>query len=197
VKLFVAALLLVAGCRSVGPGDPVRPLAATSPEDALLQLHARAETFAGARSLLRVRVTRGGSIQNFRAQLVVPNRTQMELIAYTPIGTTAVTIKADGDRVSFKNHLEGVAVEGSAEEFARSLALYAAGLQPAEMALLILGLPPRRDLAYEATSAGLARVVVGDATVTFDPPQFPPDRVTIQQGSDVVEIEHLEMVAGP
>jgi hypothetical protein len=195
VKRLVAALVLLAACRSVGPGDPLEPLVATSPDDALAQLHARAESFRGARSLLRVRVTRADSTQNFRAQLVVPNRTQMELVAYTPIGTTAATIKADGDRMTFKNHLQGTTVEGSAEEFARSMALYAAGLHPAEMALLILGLPPRRDIAYEATVAGLARATVGDATVTFDPPQFPPARVTIQRGADTVEVEHLETVA--
>jgi hypothetical protein len=195
VRRLVAALVLLAACRSVGPGDPFEPIVAPSPEDALSQLHARADAFRGARTLLKVRVTRADSTQNFRAQLVVPNRTQMELVAYTPIGTTAVTMKADGDRMSFKNHLQGTTVEGSAEEFARSMALYAAGLQPAEMAMLIVGLPPRRDIAYEATAAGLARATVGDATVTFDPPRFPPTRVTIQRGVDTVEIEHLETVA--
>jgi hypothetical protein len=197
VKRLVAALVLVAACRSVGPGDPIRPLTAATPADALEQLHARAEAFRGARSLLRVRVTRGGeeSAQNFRAQLVVPDRTRMELIAYTPVGTTAVMIKAEGDKVTFKNHLRGMTVEGSAEEFARVMAVYAGELQPAEMALLILGLPPRRDIAYEATIAGLARAVVGDATVTFDPAQYPPARVTIRRGTDTVEIEHLETVA--
>ena len=197
MKRLVAALVLVAACRSVGPGDPIRPLTAATPADALEQLHARTAAFGGARSLLRVRVTRGGEepAQNFRAQLVVPDRTRMELIAYTPVGTTAVTIKAEGDKVTFKNHLRGMTVEGSAEEFARVMAVYAGELRPAEMALLILGLPPRRDVAYETTIAGLARAIVGDATVTFDPAQYPPARVTIQRGTDTVEIEHLETVA--
>ena len=191
----LAAGLLFAACRSVGPGDPIKPFVATSPEDALAQLHVRAAAFTGARSLLRVRSTLGEKTQNFRAQLVVPNRGEMELIAYTPVGTTAVTIKATGDQVSFKNHLEGVTVKGSAEEFARSFAFYAAELEPAEMGMLLLGLPPRRDLAYEATAKGIARATVGDVIVTFDPPEFPPSRVTITRGSDIVEIEHLETVA--
>ena len=195
MRRLLPALVLLAACRSVGPGDPIRPLAASSPENALEQLHARAAAFTGARSLLRVRATRGDTTQNFRAQLIVPNRTQMELIAYTPVGTTAVTIKADGDKVTYKNHLQGMTVEGSAEEFARSMAFYAAELQPAEMALLILGLPPRRDIAYESSATGLSRAVVGDAIVTFDPAHFPPSRVTIHRGGDTVEIEHLETVA--
>lgn len=188
--------VLAASCRtSVGPGPAIAPIVAATPEAALEQLHGRAASFAGFRSLLRVKAVTGDETQNFRAQLVIPNRTDMELIGYTPLGTTAVTIKASGDRVSYTNHLRGTSVQTSAEGLARSLAFYSADLKPAEMAMLLSGLPPRRDLQYETTVTGLARATIGDVVVTFDPPQYPPQNVRVVRGSDSVEIEFLEIVA--
>ena len=161
----------------------------------MAQLRVRAAAFGGARSLMRVRATMGGRTRSFRAQLVVPDRRSMELIAYTPVGTTAVTIRADGDRVSFVNHLENSEWEGSPEELARSLSIYATDMLPSEMGMLLLGLPATDMATYVATQHGLASASSGDVGVTFDPPQFPPKRVVVRRGADVVEIEHLEIVS--
>ena len=68
-------------------------------------------------------------------------------------------------------------------------------LTPAETALLILGLPAASGAVYETASTGLRRAVLADAVVSFEPPQFPPVRVVITRGADVVEIEHQEIVA--
>lgn len=171
------------------------PVRARTPEDALDQLRARAAAFTGARSLMRVRATANGRTQAFRAQLVVYDRHAMELIAYTPLGTTAVTIRATGDQISFVNHVENDSWEGSPEDLARSLSIYATSMLPAEMAMLLIGLPAVEGVTYAATPGGLQSATTGDLMVVFDPPQFPPKRVTVRRGNDVVELEHLEIVS--
>lgn len=155
----------------------------------------RVTAFAGARSLMRVRATTGGRTQSFKAQLVVPGRNAMELIAYTPLGTTAVTIRAEGEEVSFVNHVDKSSWDGSPEDLARSLSIYATSVSPAEMAMLLIGLPAPEGVEYTASPAGLQSASSADVTVSFDPPQFPPKRVVVRRGADVVEIEHLEIVA--
>jgi hypothetical protein len=195
--VLAAAILAAAfiSCRSMVPGTPMAPLRAATADEAMAQLRSRAEAFSGARSLMRVRAVTSGRTQSFKAQLVVPDRNSMQLIGYTPLGTTAVTITAEGDQIRFVNHVEDSSWEGSPEELARSLSIYAASMLPAEMAMILLGLPAVEGVTYEATSTGLRSVVANDVTVTFDPPQFPPKKVVVRRGSDVVEIEHLEIVA--
>lgn len=197
--LFLAAAFLAAAfissCRTTRPvGDPVAPLSASSPEEAMAQLRAKRAAFGGVRSLMRVRVVTPGKTQSFRAQLVVHDARRMELIAYTPVGTTALTMRADGDEVSVENHLEQSAWEGSSSDLARSLGFLGAGLTPAEMAMLIVGIPPRDDLEYEVESSGLRRAATGDLVVTFEPATFPAQRVVVLHGGDRVEVEHLEVV---
>lgn len=171
------------------------PLRASSGEEALSQLHGRVAAFAGARSLMRVRATTAGKTQSFKAQLVIPNRDSMELIAYTPLGTTAVTIRADGDRVSFVDHVEKSSWEGSPEDLARSLSIYATSMKPAEMAMLLIGLPAAQGVEYVSTPSGLQSGSTPEVAVMFEPPQFPPKRVVVRRGADLVEIEHMEIVA--
>lgn len=190
--IFAAAVI---SCRSAVPGTPMTPLRASSGEDALSQLHDRVAAFAGARSLMRVRATTAGKTQSFKAQLVIPNRESMELIAYTPLGTTAVTIRADGDRISFVNHVDKSSWEGSPEDLARSMSIYATSMKPADMAMLLIGLPASPAVEYVATPAGLQSASTSEVTVVFDPPLFPPKRVVVRRGADVVEIEHMEIVS--
>ena len=169
------------------PGAAIAPLVAASSEEALVALRARVETFSGARSLMRVRATSGGRTQSFRAQLVVPSREEMELIVYSPVGTVAATIRAKGNEISSDVPAD--------TRLALTSWLSIAGATPAETALLILGLPTASEAVYEAASTGLRRAVLADAVVSFEPPQFPPVRVVITRGADVVEIEHQEIVA--
>jgi len=189
-------LVLLAGCRTahvVGPAiAPLPALTTQSPIDALL---ARAETFPGARSVMRVRVATGGQTRSFRGQLIVENREHMELIAYTPVGTTAATIRAEGQQVTVTDALTGSVTGGNADELLAEYGFFTGGLTPAEMGMLILGYPPRRDLLYEATPTGLGRATAGDVVVTFDPPALPAQHVVIEHGADRVEIDHLEVAA--
>ena len=197
--LFLAAALFAAAfissCRTVRPvGSPIAPLSASTPDEAMTQLRARRTSFDGVKSLMRVRATTSGKTQSFRAQLVVTDGRRMELIAYTPVGTTALTMRADGDEVSLQNHLEQSEWEGNASDLARSLGFLGAGLTPAEMAMLIVGIPPRDDLEYAVQATGLSRASTGELEVTFEPPSFPAQKVVVVRGADRIEIEHLEVV---
>jgi len=186
-SLSIGLLLLFAfvSCRTGRPsGAPIAPLTATTVEEAAAQLRERRASFNGARSLMRVRATTNGKTQSFRAQLNVQNAQRMELVAYTPVGTTALTLRANGSEVTSNP-------EVAPESFAF---LRAAGLTPAETAMLLLGLPPREDVAVTLAPSGVASANVGELNVTFEPPSFPAQRVIVTRGHDRVEIDHLEVV---
>lgn len=136
------------------------------------------------RSLMRVRATVGGKTQSFRAQLAVHDARRMELTAYTPVGTTAMKMTADGDRIT-----TDPAVAPASFEFLRN-----AGLTPAETAMLLLGLPPRDDVTVEAGPGGLASASAGGIRVVYDPPAFPAKSVVVTRGADRIEITHEEVV---
>ena len=199
ILIVLAAATLAAAsvsCRSSLRGAPLAPLRATTPEQALDQLRDRTARFEGLRALMRVRLTRDGKTESFRGQLVIPDRESMELIAYTPVGTVAATIRAAGEQVRFENRVDNSSWSGTPEDLARSLSIYSTAIKPSEMAMLLVGLPAVAGATYVPTTSGLASASAADVTVTFDPPQFPPKRVVVRRGSDVVEIEHLDIVAG-
>ena len=193
-----AALLFfsVAACRSAHvTGPAIQPLPAVTELSPIDALHARADAFPGAKSVMRVRATTKGQTRSFKAQLVVPDRQSMELIAYTPVGTTAATIRGQGDQVTVTDALTGSMIGGNAASMLQQYGFYTGGLSPAEMAMLLLGYPPRRDLQYEASPSGLTRAIAGDVVITFDPPSLPARNVVVTHGDDRVEIEHLEVAA--
>jgi hypothetical protein len=189
-------VLLTAGCRTTRPsGTPFAPLTARTAPEARAQLVDRAANFSGARSVMRVKAVTPERTQSFRAQLIIHDRERMELIVYTPIGTTAATIRATGDQIQFDSRVDASSWKGSAEEVARSFGFYGADLDPAETAMLLIGLPPRADLDYEMTASGIAGLTMGDIAVRFDPPAFPARRAVITRGPNRLEIEHMEVVA--
>jgi hypothetical protein len=191
-SLGALAFLLVS-CRSAHVSGPaVAPLQTAATLDSLF---ARADSFPGARSIARVRVTTDGETRSFRAQLIVESRQRMQLIAYTPVGTTAATITADGDHVTVVDAIHGLTTEGTATEMLAPYGFFTGGLSPAEMGMLLLGYPPRRDLKYETAATGLSRATAGDIDVTFDPPSFPARHVVVAHGSDRVEVDHLEVAS--
>ncbi|HEY0156771.1 MAG TPA: DUF3261 domain-containing protein [Thermoanaerobaculia bacterium] len=178
-------LAVLAGCRTGRPaGAPVAPLTSATAAEAEQLLRERRASFSGARSLMRVRATTNGNTQSFRAQLAVHDAQRMELVAYTPVGTTALTLKANGNAVTSTP-------EVAPESFHF---LRAAGLTPAETAMLLLGLPPRDGIDVQYAAGGIANATVGELTVTFEPPAFPAQRVVVTRGNDRVELEHLEVV---
>jgi hypothetical protein len=181
----LCALALLVSCSTGRPaGAPLAPLTSTTADEAAAQLRAQRETFRETRSLMRVRATTNGKTQSFRAQLVVHDPRRMELTAYTPVGTTALKLRANGDDI-----ISDPAVAPESFAFLRS-----AGLTPAETAMLILGIPPREGPRYDIDAAGLRSAAFADVVVTFDPPSFPAKHVVVTRGGDRVEIEHLEVV---
>src|SRR5258708_32000070 len=91
---FVA---LLAGCRTTRPAGeetPVAPLTSTSAVDAARQLAARRAQLMSERILVHIRATNGDRVQSFRAQLQVDGHGRMLMIAYTPLGTTAIRLHA-------------------------------------------------------------------------------------------------------
>ncbi|HVG25791.1 MAG TPA: DUF3261 domain-containing protein [Thermoanaerobaculia bacterium] len=185
-RLAVLALLaLTVACRTARPaGTRIVALTATTPEHAIEQLRAQRAEFGGMRSLMRVRATTNGKTQSFRAQLAVHDARRMELIAYTPVGTTALKMTADGDRITTD---PPVAPEAFA--FLRET-----GLTPAETGMLLLGLPPHEGMQVDVQAGGLASATAGGIRVVYDPPAFPAKRVVVTRGDDRVEIEHEEVV---
>jgi hypothetical protein len=194
-RFAVLVVFLALACRTGRPaGTPVSPLRASSPEQALEQLRARREAFTGMRSLMRVRAMTGDRTQSFRAQLALHDRRRFDLIAYTPVGTTALTMNVDGDRVQVRNHLENTNWNGTARDLPEPFKFLGASVAPADVAMLILGLPID-GVAVTADAAGLRTASLADVAIAYDPPSFPARNVVVTRGADRVEIEHLEVVA--
>jgi hypothetical protein len=191
---ILALASLLAACRTTRPAGeetPVAPLTSASPADAARQLTARRAQLTAERGLLRIRATSGDRSQSFRAQLQIDNSNRMLLTAYTPLGTTAIRLYADASEVTFINDLEGTWWHGSANDFANSFGFFGT-TSPYSMALLMMGLPAEGPIRYDYSASGLARANVGEVAVTYDPPSYPPQHVTIARGSQKLEIEMLE-----
>ena len=153
----LAVILLLAACRSAQPANE-SPLAPGTPLD---QLHA-------IRTLMRVRATHGERTDSFKAQMLVePATHRVELIAYTPLNTSAATLYADRDSVVFLNHIDRTAWQGSADQ----VALFG-HTEPATWALVVLG--------YAQPANGFA--ITRDAA----------NHLTLTRGTDKLEITQLE-----
>ena len=193
----VIALAVVASCRTARPAGTEAVLAPLTPGpgDAVIrQLTDRMTALHAVRTLMHIRVSTGERTQSFRAQLLVePQRGRMQLTAYTPIGTEAVTLSADGDRIVFADHIHRTAWQGSTADLARAIGFFDPQTPPAAWALDIAGFPARGQ--FETSDRGLARGTVGDVQISFDPPSFPPRSVTVRRGNETLEITHLEIVS--
>jgi outer membrane biogenesis lipoprotein LolB len=189
VKRYALCLLFLAACATTrnATESPIAPLTAASASEALQQLNARRAELRGARSFMRVRAGQ----KSFKAQLRV-NGERMQLTVYTPINTTAATLYADGDRMTFLNSVDRTQWQGSASELAGSLGVFAS--KPSDLALLLLGLPGSSG-TYDATPAGLAHATLGSITATYEPPSLPAKHIAIDHGAQHIEFEQLEVIA--
>ena len=201
-RAAVLCVIALVACRTGRPaGKPVAPIVATSAQEAMQQLRERRTAFTGMKSLMRIRATTSGKTQSFRAQLVVHDTRRMDLIAYTPVGTTAMTMHIEGDTVKVKNHLENTEWEGGARDLPEPFKFLSASFGPTDIALLTLGFPlpggdrPGYGILSDATPQGLRAVQIGSAMFTFSPPSFPAKNVVFTLANERVEIEHLEVVS--
>jgi hypothetical protein len=192
---ILALVAVVSGCSTTRPSgeeSPAAALTSTSADDAARQLAARRAQMTSARSLLRIRATNAGRSISFRAQLQVDKSGRMLLTAYTPFGTNAMRLYADGGEVTFINDFEGTWWRGGLAEFGRTFGFFGSA-SPSSMGLLIIGLPAAgRDFMYEYAPAGLKRASVGDTVVTYDPPSYPPHHILVSRTAQSLDIETLE-----
>ena len=167
--VLLAMALPFSACRTTHPANEV-PLAAGTP---LTAVHA-------IRSLMRIRVTNGNRSFSFRAQMLVePATEKIAMIVYTPIGTSALTLFAEGDHVTFLNHMNHTTWQGRAAEFSAATGLFG-GTLPAAWALALVGYPAS----------------LGDLAVESDPPGVvPATRVILIRGNQKVEVTNLEVLA--
>jgi hypothetical protein len=181
LRMTFVMLFLLAACRTTRPpnAEAIAPLTASSPAEAAQQLADRRAQFRGERSFIRLKL---GQV-SARGQMQIDSGGRMLMTIYSPIGTTLARLYAEGDDVIFLNDFEGTVSRGKAADF---------GTLGGQTALLLVGLPPAGvdSIAYGA--AGIESVNLAGATIRFDPPVYPPKRVTIDQGHRHIEIEHIE-----
>ncbi len=191
--------LAVVSCRTARPpaGEELAPVTASSPAEAAQQLAARRSQFEGERSLVRLRIPSSRMNISARGQLQVDRAGRMLLTIYTPLGTTAARLYAEGDEITFLNDLQSNAWRGKAADFAGSLGLFGTALPTESVAMLLVGLPPAGldSISYAAT--GIAEVRLPNAVVTYDPPVYPPKTIRIDRDGRHVDVEHLESYADP
>lgn len=174
-------------------------------------LHARRESFQGARSFARIRTTQDGRRERFHANLLIDGEGRMELTALSPIGTAVFTLVLDGDRVVMANHRANTYWSGSIEEVPETLGL---PIAPDRLPFLLLALPPELPTEQTihpggllvATGEGFSSIVdrrgIVETTVSgarpirvrYQLPSFPPVRVTLSlAGGAEAEVEHVEL----
>lgn len=190
--LFVA--LIFAACRTARPvgEQPITPLSGAAAQ----QLVQRRDQFEGQRSVVRIRSMNGAQTQSARAQLQVGRTGDMLITVYAPVlNTSAARLYAANGQIVFLNDIDKTAWQGPAGEFTGSFGFI--GANPAALAMLILGLPPREATSVVYGPAGLQSARLQDAVVAYDPAVYPPQRVVIVRGIQRVEIDHLEDYASP
>lgn len=179
-------LLLVAACRTTAPA-PFPGLSSSTPEQAWAQLVQQRGSFGGARAYARV-TTRDRS---FRATMEINRDGSFQVHALSPIGTTVATIQARDREVTVEQGRERST--RSLDELGGLLGLPRGDWTARDLSLLLVGLPPNDTLEYDVTETGLRRVVHGAVEIRYDPPVFPPQRVTFQSGEERFELEYLEL----
>lgn len=205
-----ALLLLVAGATRCASWrqevKPLPPLAAAAPGEAwdeLLRIRRASPRLA---SYVSIRVESGSSKQTFRATIATDERGRLRVDAFTPMGTAAFTLYADGDETTMIDHLNRSWWTGPFPTAARSLGL-PESLDAHSLAMIAFGLPasaaPESDrgarivqagVAYRVEAAGLAEATGEGWTATFDTPSFPASSVTISttDGGRAMTVRHLE-----
>jgi hypothetical protein len=185
---------VAAGCRTARPAGeetPLAPLTSASADDAARQLAQRRAQLTSQRALLMIRATNAGNTLSLRAQLQIDNGGRMLLTAYTPFGTNAIRLYAEGNDVTFVNDIEGTWWHGGVAEFGRSFGFFGSA-SPSSIGLLLMGLPASGGFTYEYATTGLKRASAGDVAVTYDPPSYPPQHILVTHGTQSLDIQTTE-----
>jgi hypothetical protein len=210
-RFCAAALLLLAAgatrCASWRQEvKPLPPLVAASPGEAwdeLLRIRREAPRLA---SYTSIRVESGASKQSFRATVATDERGRLRVDAFTPMGTAAFTLYADGVETTMIDHVNRSWWKGPFPTAARSLGL-PESLDAHSLAMIAFGLPASADpetergerivqagVSYRVEKSGLAEAAGEGWTATFATPSFPAGSVTIStaDGARAMTVRHLE-----
>jgi hypothetical protein len=205
-----ALLILLAGatrCASwrqeVRPLPPLAAASAAEAWDELLRIRRESPRLA---SYASIRVESAGSKQSFRATIATDERGRLRVDAFTPVGTAAFTLYADGDETTMIDHVNRSWWKGPFATAARSLGL-PGSLDAHSLAMIAFGLPasakPESErgewivqdgVSYRVEAKGIAEVTGEGWTAKFDAPSFPAGAVTIStvDGGRAMSVRHLE-----
>lgn len=191
---FLLAFCL-ASCRTatLSDGKPFAPVNAASADQAWQELLIRSNQFTGARAFALIRTTTSEGSRSARAAFDFSANGDFRVNVLSPIGTTVLTVLAEGDRMTI-----GSEPARPMTELARILGLPAGAWSASEISMLLLGLPSQREsngrFRYDVAPTGLQHVVADDVEVRYDPPAFPPGKVIFESGPNRFEVEYLELV---
>ncbi|MFA6955981.1 MAG: hypothetical protein WC538_08940 [Thermoanaerobaculia bacterium] len=185
---------------------PLPPLGAAGPAEAwdeLLRIRRESPRLA---SYASIRVESDGSKQSFRATIATDERGCLRVDAFTPMGTAAFTLYADGDETTMIDHVNRSWWKGTFPTAARSLGL-PGSLDAHSLAMIAFGLPASAEpesergerivqagVVYRVDAKGLAEVTGEGWTAKFNTPSFPASSVTIStaDGGRAMTVRHLE-----
>jgi len=193
-----SAFLLVfflASCRTatLPGGKPFAPVNAASADLAWQELLTRKDQFTGARAFAQIRTTTSEGTRSARAAFEFDSSGDFRVNVLSPIGTTVLTVIAEGDRMTI-----GSEPSRPMTELARILGLPAGAWSASDISMLLLGLPSQREAAgrfrYDVSPSGLQHVVADEVDIRYDPPAFPPRKVIFESGPNRFEVEYLELV---
>jgi hypothetical protein len=188
---LLAAALFASACARPA-GEQFRPLTAPDPDAAYRELLRIRGSFSGIQSYARMRASSGERRQSFNARIAIDRSGRARIDGLTPLGTAAITIWSDGQNVVYLDHVNSIVWTGRASALSGALRVVAE-----RGALLVAGLPADDPaVRHRAVATGLAEAEVAGVRFTYDPPQFPPQRVVVESGTDRLEIEHAEFRSG-
>lgn len=209
VPSFILLLLFfLPSCRSTGGGAPFAPVPPESADAVWRELQSRVQSFEGARSYLRLRLTDAGRTRAFNARFFASKDGRVLLDALTPVGTTAFTLYLDGASAMWIDEIHSTYWEGSVADVAPLARFIGRGVDSRSFALTVVGLPAQDTVdsevaTYAVGNAGLASVAFGSGAaslVEYSPPAFPPSKLvftTAAAPDTSLQVEHLELTAGP
>jgi hypothetical protein len=182
------------------------PLAASGPADAWDDLLAIRRASPRLASYASVRVESHGSRQSFRATVAADENGRLRVDAFSPVGTAAFTLFAEGGETTLVDHVNRTWWTGPFPVAARSLGLPET-LDAHDLGMIAFGLPAstgagawqsglvvQGGVAYLVVKEGIAEARGDGWIATFEAPSFPAASVTIASadGSRAMTVRHLE-----
>lgn len=204
----VLATFVLAGCRSTAP--TVSPIAARSPAERLELLRSVRNEGGSLVSLAKVTVTSGAVTRSFSSR-IESDFSRVRMGVFSPLGTEMATVfLADGEAIVLDHHANTVWSGAPSELRKMPAAAPIARLSPETAASVLFAVVPSNasgfcdaadgfacvrsdEGSWEVSAAGVVSARAGEVTATYDPPRFPPARVSITSGATTLSVRHDEV----